>query len=75
MRAALSPEMLAKWSHEDADLSVSPLGKECNEVSESDRVAMVAEPKTLGKFIVERMDECMELVPAIDRALQKMTRR
>ena len=74
-RAALSPELLAKWSHEDADLSDSPLGRECRDVSESDRVAMVAEPDVLGKFIVERMDEFMELAPAIDQALQKMTRR
>lgn len=75
VRAALSPELLTKWSHEDADLSDSPLGRECHEVSESDRVHLVAEPEALGKFIVERVDEFMELVPAIDHALQKMTRR
>jgi hypothetical protein len=40
-RAALSPELLTKWSHEDADLSDSPLGRECRDVSESDRIAMV----------------------------------
>lgn len=74
-RAALSAELLTKWSHEDADLSDSPLGRECRDASESDRVAMVAEPDALGKFIIERMDEFMELAPAIDQALQKMTRR
>ncbi len=75
LRAALSPELLKKWGHEDAHLSESPLGRECIEVSESDRVRLVAEPDALGKFIIDRVDEFMELVPAIDQALQKMTRR
>jgi hypothetical protein len=75
VRAALSPELLTKWSHEDADLSESPLGRECTEVSESDRVRLVADPDALGRFMIERVDEFMELVPAIDQALQKMTRR
>ena len=73
--AALSPELVKKWSHEDADLSESPLGKECSEVSESDRVHMVTEPDALSKFVIERLDEFMELVPAIDQALLKLTRR
>ena len=75
VRAALPPELLTKWSHEDADLSDSPVGRECHDVSESDRVRLVAEPEALGKFIIERVDELMELVPAIDQALQKMIRR
>lgn len=73
--ASLSPELVTKWSHEDADPSDSPLGKECSEVSESDRVHLVSEPDALSKFVIERLDEFMELVPAIDQALQKMTRR
>lgn len=75
VKAALPQELLTKWSHEDAELSDSPLGRECHDVSESNRVGMVAEPEALGKFIVDRMDEFMELVPAVDQALQKMTRR
>ena len=76
VRAALSPELLTKWSHDDADLSeCAAWDEQCHEVSESDRVRLVAEPEALGKFIIERMDEFMELVPAIDQALQKMTRR
>src|SRR5436309_185518 len=63
VRAALSPELLAKWSHEDADLSDSPLGRECHDLCETDRVRLMAEPEALGRFIVERMDEFMELVP------------
>jgi hypothetical protein len=44
-------------------------------VSDSDRVRLVAEPDALGKFVIERLDEFMELVPAVDQTLQKMTRR
>ena len=75
VRAALSPELLPKWSHADADLAESPLGRDCSDVSESDRVRLVTDPGALGKFILARVDEAMELVPAIDLALQKMTRR
>ena len=75
VRAALSPEMLTKWSHEKADLSECPLGRDCTDVSDSDRVRLVTDPDALGKFIIARVDEAMELVPAIDQALQKMTRR
>jgi|HubBroStandDraft_4_1064222.scaffolds.fasta_scaffold73703_2 hypothetical protein len=73
--ASLSPELLKKWSHEKADLSDSPLGKDCSEVSESDRVALVSGSDALSKFVIERLDEFMELTPAVDQTLQKMTRR
>jgi len=75
LRAGLSPELLTKWDHDDADLSESPLGRDCHEVLESDRVRFAGEPETLVKFVIERVDEFMELVPAIDQALQKMTRK
>jgi hypothetical protein len=44
-------------------------------MSDSDRVHLAAEPAALTKYIIERMDEFMELVPAVDQALGKMTRR
>lgn len=75
LRTSLSQELLQKWNHEDSDLSESPLGRECIELSESDRVRLVADPDALGKFIIERLEEFMELDPAIDQALQKMTHR
>lgn len=71
----MSPELLKKWSHERADLGQSPLGRDCLEVSESERVRFVSDPDALSRFIIERVDEFMELVPAIDQALQKMTRK
>ena len=75
VRAALSPDLLTKWSHQDADLSESPLGRECTDLPEADRVRLVTDPDALGKFMVERIDEFVELVPAIDQALLKTTRR
>jgi hypothetical protein len=75
LRGSMSQELLKKWDHDDADLSESPLGRECTETSESDRVRFVADPEALVKFIIGRLDEFMELAPAIDQALQKMTRR
>lgn len=75
LRSSLSTELRSKWSHEDADLSEWPLGRDCIDVTESDRVAMVGNSDALGKFIINRVDELMELVPAIDQTLSKMTRR
>ena len=75
VRSALSPELLTKWTDERADLSEYPLGRGCHDVGESDRVRLVSEPGELGKFIITRIDEFMELVPAVDQALQKMTHR
>jgi hypothetical protein len=75
VRSALTPELSAKWGHEDADLSDSPLGRACLEISEADRVHLVGEPEDLYKFLTERLDEFVELAPAVDQALQKLTRR
>jgi hypothetical protein len=75
LRAALVPELLKKWNHEDANLSESPLGRDYIEVKESDRVHLVAEPDTLGRFIIDRVDEFTELIPTIDQVLQTLTRR
>ncbi len=66
LKTALSPALLAKWSHEHADPSESPLGRDCEDVSESARVALVADPDALTRFMVARMEEFRELVPAVD---------
>ena len=74
LKAGLAPELLVRWNHEDAD-SDSPLGKECSDVSDEDRVHLVTDSEALTKYAIDRLDEFAELVPAIDQALQKMTRR
>ena len=75
LKAELAPtDLLDKWKHDDAD-SDSPLGKECSDVSDEHRVHLVTEPEAFIKYVIERLDEFAELVPAIDQALQKMARR
>jgi len=69
------PIVVLRSAHDRADLSEYPVGRDCTNVSESDRVRLVADPEALRKFVTERVDELMELVPAIDQAVQKMTRR
>ena len=71
---ALAPAT-KKSNHSDVDLSDSPLGKDCDDVSNADRVSLVSDPDAMCRFILERVGENMELVPAINETLQKMTRR
>jgi hypothetical protein len=75
LRAALSAELLKKWNHEEVDISDTPVGRDCHEVSESDRVRMASEPDVLRAFLLERLDEFTELVPAVDQTLAQMTRK
>jgi hypothetical protein len=72
----LSPELLTKWgSHPDADLSDWPLGRACAGVTESDRLRLGADPEALVQFVLSQVDETMELVPLIDEAAQRLTKR
>jgi len=75
VKNALSPALQTKWSQAEHDQAEYPLGRTCVEVSESDRVQMMAHPEELIRFVLARLDESMELVPAIDQALQQMTKR
>ncbi len=75
VRTALTPEMQARWRHDEADLSGHPLGRDCTDISDSDRVTLVSDPERLAAFVIKGADELMELAPAIDQVLQKMTRR
>jgi hypothetical protein len=75
VRASLPPELQTKWRHDESDVSESPLGRHCTDISESDRVRLVADPDALNAFIMQRIEEFTELVPAIDEALKTMTRR
>ena len=74
VRDALPPELRSKWIP-DEDLPDAPLGRDYAEVSEADRVRFVSDPEQLVKFVTERVEELMELVPVVDQTLQKMTRR
>ena len=75
LRSALTPNLLKQWGHHEANLADAPLGRECTEIPEAERVRLMTEPDALHTFLVARVDECLELVPAIDATLKKMTRR
>ncbi len=74
LRAAMSPELLARWDHE-IDLSEYPLGRSYLGVSESDRVAMMMEPEKLTTFLLACVQDAGEVISFVDETLKKMTRR
>jgi len=73
VRAALPQELLAKWDHEDANISEAPLGRDCTDVTEAERVSLVGEPEALSKFVISRLEEFTELIPALDQVIEKLT--
>ena len=75
LRSLLPTDLAAKWNHEQVDIAEWPLGRNRSDVSEPDRVRMAEDPEILQKFLLECADELTELVPAIDQALQQMTKR
>lgn len=75
LRAEMPPELRSKWSDERSDTTTCPLVLNCGEVTDADRVRLVKDPDALARFMAERIDEFMEVVPHIDATLQKMTRR
>ena len=75
LRLALSPEQRERWNHAEFELSRSPVGREWADVSERERVALVADVDKLVGFLSARFDDFMELVPVIDVTLGQMTRK
>jgi hypothetical protein len=75
LRSTMSPQWLANWSGQGASLSEYPIVRDYVEVSEADRVAMVGEHSRLKTFLSKAIDDVLEILPAIDDALGKMTRR
>lgn len=73
-RAGLSDEQRARWSF-DVEMHMNPVGREYSEVSPAARVRLVTEPDELAKVLVAQVEDFMELVPAVDATLKKMTRK
>ena len=73
-RIALSPELRSKWEAGAGDLDHWPLGVVYRDIDEAQRVHWMAEPGQLVHFLVERLNECEELVPAVNQALTKFGR-
>jgi len=57
LRSALTPNLLKKWDHHEANLADAPLGHECMEVPEAERVRLMTEPDALPGFLLARVDE------------------
>lgn len=74
VRAALSPDLRAKWEAGAGDLGEAPVGIVHRDIDEAQRVHWMAEPGQLVHFLVERLNECEELVPAVNKALAKCGR-
>lgn len=74
IRAKLAADTRAKWEASDTDLDVMPLGINYREVKDVERVGWMAEPGELLRFLVARLDEAQEIVPAVDKALAAVIR-
>lgn len=70
LKAALGP-LASKWDHAEAVEDSEPLGRHCLELSEQQRVELVAHPARLVEFLQSGFTELLELVPAIDDTLKK----
>ena len=71
IKAELSPELRGRWDDAANDPDQCPLAVQLRDISEAQRVRWMAEPATLVQFLLERLDECGALVPAVNRALEK----
>jgi hypothetical protein len=75
IRTAISPDLFAKWNHVDVDLTEGILGRDHVEITSADRLRLVSEADALTSFINEALADASELVPLVDEALRKMTRK
>lgn len=74
VKAALPKEIRTKWESETGALDECPLGLSHRTISPLDRVNWMQEPAALIQFLAEKMDEAMEVVPGVDKALAEVAR-
>lgn len=75
LRNSLSEDQRAAWSHDDLELDSRPLGREYADVDDLKRVSIVSDPEQLTRFLLARVDDCAPLVPVVDAALARLTRK
>jgi hypothetical protein len=68
LRAALG-DASAEWKHEDSDDADYPLGRSLTEVSDADRVRLVADPDGLFEFGTGALKSVFDLSDAIEKTL------
>jgi len=74
VRGSLTPAMKAKWEVADVDVEDFPVGIISREVDDAERVRWMSEPDALAQFLLARLDEAQEIVPAVDKALEGVGR-
>lgn len=70
LRTTLGPAA-AKWEHADCEDDATPLGRYLTDVSDQQRVEMLAHPGRLVEFLETGFKELFELEPAISETLKK----
>lgn len=74
IRAGLTPALRAKWEVADVDIEDFPVGITSREITDADRVQWMSDPAALAQFLLARLDESREIIPAVDRAIEAMGR-
>ena len=74
IRAGLDDELRKKWDVADADLEDYAVGVISRQIDDAERVRWIKEPADLQRFLLERLDEAREIVPAVDKALKAVGR-
>jgi hypothetical protein len=59
------------WAHEDANDPDQPLGKYLTDISDQDRVRLVADPDRLFEFATAGFEQLFTLADAINQTLDK----
>jgi hypothetical protein len=71
LRAAVGPQLLAKWDHQETDDVSEPLGRYCTDITESGRLDLVSHPSKLVEFVESGFLELFELTDAVNDILRK----
>ena len=74
LRANLG-DRAAQWSHHETIDADSPLGRYLTEVSDNDRVRLVADPDRLFEFASKTIEDALTLSDAIDSSLEQARSR
>jgi hypothetical protein len=74
LRANLG-DRAARWSHDETNDADSPLGRYLTDVTDPDRVRLVAEPDKLFEFATANIEEAFSIADVIDKTLEQARSR
>ena len=64
-----------RWSHEETEDADSPLGRYLTDVSDADRVRLMAEPEKLFEFAKANIEDAFSIGDVIDKTLEQVRSR